>query len=109
MCSLCGILAGRGHWADSSTNPEVFAGREQTHTFRRERQDRLRLINPVLKYFGLTLGDWAASSYVLRSHTGRTVLVENLSALWAAAEELSGRPCDPLDPLLLDALTRDKT
>ena len=71
---------------------------------RRERQDRVRLVAPILKHYGLTLGDWAASSYVLRSHTGQTALVENLSELWAAAEGMSGRQCDPLDPALLDVL-----
>ena len=103
MCSLCGVLGGREHWTDTSSSPDAFAGRADV-TWRRERQDRTRLVNKVLKHYGLSLADWAAASYVLKSHTGRTVLVDNLSQLWAAAEELGKRPCDPLDEALLDDL-----
>jgi len=75
-------------------------------TLRRERQGRTRLTNQVLRHYGLTLADWAATSYVLKSRTGRTALVDNLSQLWAAAEDLSKRPCDPLDEDLLADLRR---
>ena len=108
MCSLCGILAGRGHWTESSANPEVFAGRDEAHTATRERRQRTRVLNVVLAHYGLSVSDWAASRYVLRSRTGRTVLVENLNELWTAAETLLGRPCDPLDPALLSDLTRSR-
>ena len=106
MCSLCGILAGRGHWTESSTNPEVFAGRDVAHTAGRERQHRARILNVVLAYYGLSVSDWAGSRYVLRSRTGRSALVENLNELWAEAEKLLGHPCDPLDPALLSDLPR---
>ena len=104
MCSLCGILAGRGHWTDSGSNPEVFARRDEVHTIARERQQRTRILNVVLAHYGLSVSDWAASKYVLRGRTGRSALVENLSELWPAAEKLLGRPCDPLDPSLLSDL-----
>ena len=108
MCSLCGILAGRGHWTESSANPEVFAGRDDVHTVARERQQRTRILNAVLAHYGLSVSDWAASRYVLRSRTGRSALVENLNELWAEAEKLLGRPCDPLDPSLLSDLPRTR-
>ena len=104
MCSLCGILAGRGHWTESASSPEAFAGRAETHTAGRERQHRTRILNAVLRHYGLSLGDWTAGKSVLRSFTGRTALVENVGALWPAAERLAGRPLDPLDPALLAAL-----
>ena len=104
MCSLCGILAGRGHWTDSASSPEIFAGRIEPHTTARERQHRIRILNVVLGHYGLSLSDWATSRYVLRSATGRTTLVENLGELWPAAERLIGRPVDPFDPALLAAL-----
>ena len=107
MCSLCGVLAGRGHWSDASSNPEAFQGRSGTHTWHRERQDRTRLVNRVLKFYGLTLSDWAATSYVLRSGTGRTVLIQDLSELWTAAEDLASRPCDPLEESLIEALAEN--
>ena len=105
MCSLCGVLGGRGHWTDSASHPEAFRSRQPTPR-RRERQDRTRLVNAVLDHYGLSLADWAGTAYVLGTRTGRTALVENLTELWAAAETLIDAPCDPLDDALLDRLAR---
>jgi hypothetical protein len=107
MCSLCGMLGGRGHWTETATNADAFQGRAESHTWHRERQDRTRLVNKVLKHYGLSLTDWAATSFVLRSHTGQTRLVSNLSEMWAAAESLGRRDCDPLDEDLLTALSEN--
>ena len=104
MCSLCGILAGRGHWTESASSPEVFAGRTEVHTATRERQQRTRVLNVVLAHYGLSIADWTAGKSVLRSATGRTAMVDNVGELWPAAERLAGRPIDPLDPTLLSAL-----
>ncbi len=104
MCSLCGILAGRGHWTESASSPEVFARRAEIHTPGRERQHRTRILNVVLHHYGLSLSDWTAGKSVLRSATGRSALVEDVGGLWPAAEHLAGRPLDPLDPALLAAL-----
>ncbi len=106
MCALCGVIGGSAHWSDSASNPAVFQSRSEPHTWQRERQGRTRLVNAVLKYYSLKLADWSASSYVLRSSTGRTQMVENLSELWAAAERLTGKPCDPLDESLLAVLSQ---
>lgn len=106
MCGLCGVLVGRGHWTDPQANPEAFAGRTRTHTWHRERQERGRLLNWVLTHYGLGLGDWAGTSYVLKTKTGRSALIDNLTELWMAAEDLGGRACDPLDEDLLAALRR---
>ena len=106
MCSLCGILAGRGHWTERGANPEVFGGRVQAHGVARERQQRTRILNVVLAPYGLSVSAWAASRYVLRSRTGRSALVTHLNELWAEAEKLLGHPCDPLDPALLSKLSR---
>ncbi|MCE2494779.1 MAG: hypothetical protein J4F40_19665 [Alphaproteobacteria bacterium] len=54
------------------------------------------------------MSDWAATSFVLRSHTGQTSLVDNLTEVWAAAEALGKRDCDPLDEDLLTALSEDE-
>ena len=104
MCSLCGILGGRGHWTESASSPEVFAARAEAHTAGRERQHRTRILNAVLGHYGLSVSDWTAGKSVLRSATGRTALVENVGALWPAAERLAGRALDPLAPALLAAL-----
>lgn len=105
MCSLCGMLGGRGHWTDIASHPEAFRGGART-TWRRERQERIRLLDSVLGFYGLTVADWAGGSYVLGTRTGRTRLVENLTELWAAAETLTGAGCDPLDDALLGHLAR---
>jgi hypothetical protein len=98
MCGLCGVLANSDHWADSSAAPDG-ASRSAT------RQLRNRIANQVLAHYGLKLSD-AAGPLVLRSATGKSALVPHLGALWPAADQLSGRPCDPLDPELIAALQR---
>jgi hypothetical protein len=92
MCPLCGVLL-TSHWAERDSG-------------RRERVLRVRLLNRVLAHFGLELGDWSGRVYLLRDRKGKTAVVNDLSGLWAAAEQLAGRPLDPLDPALLAALHR---
>jgi hypothetical protein len=97
MCALCGVLGGKGHWSDSASAPAAFAGRAEPQTRLRERQARTRLLNLVLKHYGVVVRDWSGSSYLLTSRTGRTAIVETIAEVWSAAEGLSGRSCDPLD------------
>lgn len=106
MCALCGVLGGSGHWADAPARPGVFTRNVDGLQRRRERAHRVACASRVLAYYGLTLSDWQASSFVLSTATGKTELVEDLGHLWAAAERLSGRPCDPLDPDLIIRLER---
>ena len=103
MCSLCGVLGGRAHWTDGAGHAEAFPNRVET-TRRAERQHRTRLANAVLGHYGLALTDWTGASYVLATRTGRTAMVDNMTELWAAAEDLTGNRCDPLDEALLDRL-----
>ena len=106
MCALCGVLSGRGHWTESAAAPEAFASRAEIHTRGRERQERTRLVNRILSYYGLRLGNWSAGGHALRGPTGRTALVNNLSEMWAAADDLARRDCDPLDPDFLAKLAK---
>jgi hypothetical protein len=92
MCALCGVLMSE-HWAEAGEG-------------RRARVFRVELLNRVLDHFGLELGDWSGSVYVLRDRKGRAEVVGDLGALWQAAERLAGRPLDPLDPGLVRALAR---
>jgi hypothetical protein len=108
MCSLCGVLGGAGHWADSASSPAVFQERRAGVPWQRERLERARLLSRVLAHYGLSVDEWAGTSYVLRTRTGRSELVSNLSELWAVAERLLKRPCDPLDPDLLSFLLRER-
>jgi hypothetical protein len=103
MCALCGVLGGPGHWTDSASHEAAFPNRAET-TRRAERQRRVRLANAVLGHYGLALTDWTGASYGLATRTGRTAMVDNLTELWAAAEDLTGGGCDPLDEALLARL-----
>lgn len=68
--------------------------------------ERVRLVNRALEHFGLALHDWSGSVYVVRDRKGRAEVVTDLGTLWVAAERLAGRPLDPLDPALVEALDR---
>ena len=105
MCGLCGVLGGPSHWADAAARPGVFSrsGGDEAQR-RRERRLRVALAAPLLAHFGLKLADWQGQSFLLANRTGSSELVDDLAHLWAAAERLAGRPCDPLDPDLVAAL-----
>jgi hypothetical protein len=90
MCVLCGVLL-QEHWAEQDGG-------------RRGRVLRGRLLNRVLRVYGLKLDDWSGRVWVLRDAKGRTAVVENLGAVWVEAEKLAGRRLDPLDPELVAAL-----
>jgi hypothetical protein len=92
MCSLCGAL-GSEHWAETGDD-------------RRARLSRVRLLNDVLAYFGLEVGDWSGGVYVLRDRKGAHAVVTDLGSVWSEAERLLGRPLDPLDLGLVAALSR---
>ena len=79
------------HWAESGSP-------------RRVRTFRVRLLNEVLDHFGLRLDDWSGRVYTLRDRKGRAKVVTDIGTLWLAAEELAGRPLDPLDPELVATL-----
>jgi hypothetical protein len=91
MCGLCGVLL-TDHWAEEGAG-------------RRARVFRVALLNRVLAHFGLRLDDWSGRTYVLRDRKGRASVVDDLGSLWAEAERLAGRPLDPLDPTLVEALS----
>ena len=104
MCSLCGVLGVDDHWSDAVAHPGVFSRNEEPLHRRAERTRRIRAANEILRAYRLTLSDWHGRSYVLATATGKTEIIENLAHLWPAAERLSGRLFDPLDPDLLARL-----
>ncbi|MBB4008901.1 hypothetical protein [Allorhizobium taibaishanense] len=101
MCSLCGVIGGNDHWADAVARPGVYTRNGEPVDRRRERMNRVSAANRILKAYGLTVSDWQGASYLLSSLTGKTEIIEDLGHLWRAAEALSGRFCDPLDPLMI--------
>ncbi len=97
MCGLCGAFGGIEHWAAGN------AGAAAPGTPTAERRARAEAANEVLGLYGLTLEEWAGK-FTLRSRTGRMAVVEHFGALWPEAERLCGKPCDPLDPAILERL-----
>ncbi|MGF1624365.1 MAG: hypothetical protein ACFCVH_05740 [Alphaproteobacteria bacterium] len=104
MCGLCGIVGGEAHWTDRAGGHGALG--DSALTRRRERQQRVAVVNRVLAPFRLKVGDWN-NALVLSSPTGRREMVDALAHVWAPAERLAGRPLDPLDAALLDALEAD--
>jgi hypothetical protein len=101
MCSLCGVMGGNEHWTDAAARPGVFTRNVERLDRRRERTRRVSAANRVLAAFGMSLSDWQGSAFVLATRTGKSEMIEDLGHLWPAAERLSGRVCDPLDPSLI--------
>jgi len=100
MCGLCGVFLTETHWADSTVASLADGARTRRH----ERLHRVALTNRVLRHYGLKVGDWQGSAYVLSTLTGQTTIVPSIAAVWPAAEQLRKRALDPLDEGLIEAL-----
>lgn len=110
MCVLCGRdFIAQVHWANRHIEDKARVPGsdplEYQRDRRRDRVHRAALTNEVLRHYGLRVEDWSGSKYLLSDKKGRSEIVQDLGALWPAAEKLAGRPLDPLDPTLLHALT----
>jgi hypothetical protein len=104
MCALCGVIGGNGHWTDGSPRAGVYHRAPTTPERRRERQERVRIVNRVLQPFRMTLSDWQGSAFLLSTATGKSEVVDDLNHLWTVAEKLSGRACDPLALATIEVL-----
>ncbi|MBM7368257.1 hypothetical protein [Gordonia hydrophobica] len=72
---------------------------------RRARAASIRVLAAQLAGFGTRVeADLAGTGYTVSTADGRTRVVSDLAAVWPAVAELSGRPFDPLDPLLIARL-----
>ena len=107
MCGLCGVLGTEAHWTDAAGPDSRSGAPPGGRTRRQERLHRVGLVNKVLKHYGLTLADWEGNCFVLRTRTGRSAIVQHLTALWPVAERMSRRRCDPLDAALIAAVERE--
>lgn len=107
MCALCGSLGGDQHWTDAVAREGVYTRNADPAQRRRERARRVRVANRALKPYGMRLSDWRGASFLLATLTGKSEIVGDLGHLWAAAERLSGRLCDPLDPDFLSRFDAD--
>lgn len=108
MCVLCGQLVTDLHWSESRFDVAGTVTAAAETDRRRQRFLRVRLVDRVLRHYGLRCADdWSATSYVVSNRTGGSELVQHLGELWPAARRLGGRPLDPLDVDLLSELERD--
>lgn len=99
MCGLCGVLNHADHWTNGPANN---SGGGPARLLAGGRLQALAA-NDILSVYGLRLDSWA-DRYALRSATGKTAIVDNLGSLWVEVERITGRACDPLDPMLLAQL-----
>jgi hypothetical protein len=99
LCLLCYELAPEDHWADAAPGAEVSGAP------RSARHRRRHLLAAVLAPYGLTVSDpGTGPHWVIGDRKGAGEIAAGLPAIWQAADRLSSRPIDVLDPTLLDAL-----
>ena len=95
MCNACGNPAVPGHWTE--------AGADTPGDRLRARFHRAGLLDKVLRPYGLTAHDGGVVPGIqLSTLSGNQSILPDLSAVWAEAERLLGRPIDPLDPVFLN-------
>jgi hypothetical protein len=64
----------------------------------------VRILGRIAAFYAVSIRDWGGSSYMLETQSGRRANVYTLSGIWSQLEELTGKPCDPLEPALLSCL-----
>lgn len=91
MCASCGYPARPGHWTE--------AGAADAHDRIRARFRRAEVLKRVLPAYGLTAHDGALVPGIqVGNLAGNQVIALDLAEVWTVAEQLAGRPIDPLDP-----------
>ena len=103
VCGLCALLAGR-RAGGGAPNESLFAAEDDRIQRDRHRRERVRQMKRIFAHYRLSLDDRGAQGLVLRTATGRSAVLADFSSLWAAADQLAGRPIDPFDPALLSHL-----
>lgn len=102
MCSLCGTLGAAAHWSEGGGDRSQVGARREVL---RERIRRVVLLNRVLAPSRLHVDEWEETAYILRGPTGQSVLCGDLAAVFSEVQRMRGTALDPLDPLLVEALT----
>ena len=105
MCAFCAMLSGgEAHWTEAGTNAGSSSEIEGGRARYLNRLYRVGLMNRVLDYYGCAAEDWANNNYIVRSRSGRTVIVDQLPQVWMTVDGIAGKQTDPLDSGLLAAL-----
>lgn len=94
MCNACGNPAVPGHWTDAGADTPADRLRARFH--------RARLLNAVLRPYGLAAHDGGVVPGIqLSTLSGSHAILPDLEQVWAEAERLTGAAIDPLDARFL--------
>lgn len=97
MCVICYELSADEHWSDTVDD-------DDQNSAARARHRRLRSLQTSLAPLGLKVSDPGVGRHlVISSLKGASQVASGLPAVWLAAQHLSGRPVDVLDPDLISA------
>ncbi len=120
MCVLCGELISSFHWTDGTYGSDSYGSDENlrgsnalisTNENARERKrvrlKRVGLLNQILAFYGLKIGDWQGAKFVLCDKKGQSVIVNDLGDLWDKAQNLAKKKMDALDSHLLAFLNQN--
>ncbi|MUU47888.1 hypothetical protein F7197_01950 [Helicobacter pylori] len=123
MCVLCGELISSFHWTDENygTNGSdsyeidenlrepnaLISANENARERKRARLKRVGLLNQILAFYGLKIGDWQGTKFVLCDKKGQSVIVNDLGDLWDKAQNLAKKKMDVLDSNLLAFLNQN--
>ncbi|RKU97617.1 hypothetical protein DDP38_01355 [Helicobacter pylori] len=123
MCVLCGELISSFHWTDENygTNGSdsyeidenlrepnaLISANENARERKRARLKRVGLLNQILAFYGLKIGDWQGTKFVLCDKKGQSVIVNDLGDLWDKAQKLAKKEMDALDSNLLAFLNQN--
>ncbi|GAA7815294.1 hypothetical protein HpMS147_05050 [Helicobacter pylori] len=122
MCVLCGELIRSFHWTDGTDGTDgsgsyeidenlrgpnaVISANENARERKRARLKRVGLLNQILAFYGLKIGDWQGTKFVLCDKKGQSVIVNDLGDLWDKAQNLAKKKMDALDSNLLAFLNQ---
>ena len=99
MCILCGELITSFHWSDINFAEEkaTISVGESAGERKKARLKRTKLLNEILRFYGLKIADWQGSKFVLSDKKGQSLIVNDLGDLWDKARDLAKRDIDALD------------
>ncbi|MGL2909008.1 hypothetical protein ACQKBJ_04880 [Helicobacter pylori] len=120
MCVLCGELISSFHWTDENYGSDSYeidenlrepnaliSANENARERKRARLKRVGLLNQILAFYGLKIGDWQGTKFVLCDKKGQSVIVNDLGDLWGKAQNLAKKKMDALDSNLLAFLNQN--
>lgn len=99
MCAFCGLFSGQsGHWVERALGATDGSGAAPRAEGVRHRHRRLHEVRRALRHHRVELADFGGSAWTVTGATGASEVVAGLDEIWRAAERVSRRRLDPLDP-----------